>query len=122
LLANASIAPGRLIYLLKTLERQAGRRPATGAKPRPLDLDILGFGGRICGWPPGARRKGLILPHPELHRRAFALTPLLEVLPHWRHPVLNVSGQALLYRLRHQRHGVRRMLDSQWFLCDQAST
>lgn len=122
LLAKASIAPGRLIYLLKTLERQAGRRPSVGSKPRPLDLDILGFGGRICGWPARRRRNGLVLPHPELHRRAFALTPLLDVAPHWRHPTLDAPGRALLYRLRHQRRGVRRVLDSRWLLCDQAST
>ena len=58
---------------------------------RPLDLDILDYGGRRIGRPARRRERGrLILPHPEMHRRAFVLVPLLEVAPAWRHPV---SGQ-----------------------------
>ena len=48
----------------------------------------------------------LVLPHPEMHRRAFVLVPLLEICPHWRHPVLGVAGRVLLARL-----GLRRRLD-----------
>jgi len=118
-LAKANIAPARLIWVLKSIERLAGRRVSVGSKPRPLDLDILDYGGRLCGWPGARRRRGLILPHPELARRAFALVPLLEVAPHWYHPGLKMSGAALLHRLRHGRRGVRLLLDSSWVSCDQ---
>ena len=87
-LVEAYIAPGALLRLLKRIERRAGGRlGARNGGPRPLDIDILDYGGRRIGRPPRRRQRGrLILPHPEMHRRAFVLVPLLEVAPAWRHP------------------------------------
>jgi hypothetical protein len=60
------------------------------------------------------------LPHPEMHRRAFVLVPLLDVDPHWRHPVLAVGGSTLLARLtRVNRQGVRQSLDFACSACDK---
>jgi 2-amino-4-hydroxy-6-hydroxymethyldihydropteridine diphosphokinase len=94
------LAPFQLLRLVKGLERQAGRRRGQRSGPRPLDIDILDYGGRRLGWP-GARRghAQLPLPHPELHRRAFVLVPLSEIASGWRHPVLGASASALLGRL-----------------------
>jgi 2-amino-4-hydroxy-6-hydroxymethyldihydropteridine diphosphokinase len=97
---RARVAPLQLLRRLKALERRAGRRPGRHWGPRPLDIDILDYGGRRLGWPGAPRgRARLILPHPELHRRAFVLVPLAEVAPGWRHPVLGASAAALLRRL-----------------------
>ncbi len=118
ILAKAKVAPANLLLKLKSLERRAGRRLGVHWGPRPLDLDIIDFGSSKYGWPPGARRRGrIVLPHPEAHRRAFVLVPLLDVAPKWRHPVTGIPGRTLLARLGPQRRGVRRILDSQWFLC-----
>jgi 2-amino-4-hydroxy-6-hydroxymethyldihydropteridine diphosphokinase len=97
---RARLAPFQLLRFLKALERQAGRRPGRRWGPRPLDIDILDYGGRRLGWP-GARRgrARLVLPHPDLHRRAFVLVPLREIAPGWRHPVLGAGASALLGRL-----------------------
>jgi 2-amino-4-hydroxy-6-hydroxymethyldihydropteridine diphosphokinase len=47
-----------------------------------------------------------------MHRRAFVLVPLLDVAPHWRHPVSGLPGRTLLARLGpEERRGVRRLLD-----------
>ena len=101
-MSQASLPPMALLRGLKGLEKRAGRRGGRRWGPRPLDLDILDYGGRRLGWPPAGRRRrgGLILPHPEAHRRAFVLLPLAEIAPHWRHPVLGLSAQALLRRVR----------------------
>lgn len=58
-----------------------------------IDCDILDFGGRV------ARLPGLVLPHPRLARRRFALVPLSEIAPRWRHPVLRLTAKELLARL-----------------------
>ena len=94
------LPPRRLLRLLKRLEVRAGRRPGLRNGPRPLDLDIVDYAGHVTGWQSRGRRPGaLILPHPEAHRRAFVLLPLLDVAPHWVHPAMRVSGCRLLDRL-----------------------
>jgi 2-amino-4-hydroxy-6-hydroxymethyldihydropteridine diphosphokinase len=120
-LAQADCAPAELLRIVKHIERQAGRRfgPVWGA--RCLDIDVLDYGSRKLGWPPGRRARGqLILPHPEIAQRAFVLVPLLEIEPHWRHPALGVAGRTLLARLgRRGRLGVRRRLDFAVSGCDK---
>jgi len=120
-LAEAYIAPGSLLRLLKQIERRAGRRTARAMTARPLDLDILDYGGRRIGRPSRQRERGrLILPHPELHARAFVLVPLLEVAPAWRHPI---SGRGVKVQLMQlppaARAGVRQALDSAINRCDK---
>ena len=47
-----------------------------------MDLDILLFGDRICDQP------GLVLPRPDLVRRAYMLGPAAELAPGTVHPTL----------------------------------
>jgi 2-amino-4-hydroxy-6-hydroxymethyldihydropteridine diphosphokinase len=120
-LAKAYIAPGVLLRLLKQIERRAGRRTGRAMASRPLDLDILDYGGRRIGRPALRRQRGrLILPHPEMHKRAFVLIPLLEVAPAWRHPVSGRSVKALLTQLTPAaRANVWQALDSATNTCDK---
>jgi 2-amino-4-hydroxy-6-hydroxymethyldihydropteridine diphosphokinase len=111
----ARLPPGVLLRRLKAIERRAGRR-RTGARwgPRCLDIDVLDCGGLRLGWPLRRRaRDRLTLPHPEMHLRPFVLVPLLEVAPHWRHPVLGVGAATLLARLGpgRRRGWIRQILD-----------
>ena len=117
-----ALAPAALLRLLKRIERRAGRRLAARSRaPRPLDIDILAYGAARIGWPARRRlRGGLILPHPEMHVRAFVLMPLLDVAPDWRHPVLGVGARALLARLsRSKVADIRQSLDFQRSACDK---
>lgn len=120
-MAKSSIAPGTLLRLLKQIERRAGRRTARAMASRPLDLDILDYGGRRIGHPARRRERGrLILPHPEMHVRAFVLVPLLEVAPAWRHPPSGRTVKALLAQLSPAaRADVRQDLDSATNTCDK---
>ncbi len=120
-LAEAYIAPGSLLRLLKQIERRAGRRTARAMSGRPLDLDILDYGGRRIGRRSRRRERGrLILPHPELRARAFVLVPLLEIVPAWRHPISGRSVKAQLVQLSPAvRASVRQALDSATNTCDK---
>lgn len=107
---RGAIAPAALLRLLKRIETAAGRRVTGRWGPRPLDLDILDFGGRILGNPSRARVRGsLVLPHPEMEDRAFVLTPLVEVSPKWQHPRLDASARTLALRIAGQARGIRRL-------------
>ena len=108
IMVAAKPAPSSLLRLVKQIERRAGRR--VGARTRPLDLDILSYGSWRLNWPALRRERGrLILPHPHLHTRTFVLVPLLEVAPHWRHPVLGRTARTLLAKLAPKaRSGIHR--------------
>ncbi|MGH7540586.1 MAG: 2-amino-4-hydroxy-6-hydroxymethyldihydropteridine diphosphokinase [Gemmatimonadota bacterium] len=79
-----------LLARLGEIERAAGRLPG-GPRwgPRELDLDILLYGAEIVEEP------GLRIPHPRLAERAFALVPLREVAPTWRHPLRDATVEEL---------------------------
>jgi 2-amino-4-hydroxy-6-hydroxymethyldihydropteridine diphosphokinase len=65
----------QLLERLLELERHAGRIRRERWGPRTLDLDILWVSGLTLCDP------DLVIPHPRLRERAFALCPLLEVAP-----------------------------------------
>lgn len=98
---------GGLLRLFKIIERMAGRRVRSRWSARPLDLDLIDYGGRMLNWPtlnlPGGP---LVLPHPLMHQRGFVLVPLAEIAPHWRHPVLGLTAGALLRRCPGLRRGI----------------
>lgn len=80
---NTTLDPRELMEALDRIERELGRqRSKEKWGPRLIDVDILFYGKRII------RDKGLEIPHPELHKRAFVLAPLLELAPELEHPVL----------------------------------
>jgi 2-amino-4-hydroxy-6-hydroxymethyldihydropteridine diphosphokinase len=118
---QAHVAPGALLRLIKRIERCAGRRLGAHWGPRCLDIDILDYGGRQLAWSQRRRQRGrLVLPHPEMHLRAFVLVPLLEVDPHWRHPALAVAGRTLLARIaRASQRGICQSLDFAPSACDK---
>lgn len=84
---------GALLCHLFAIERRFGRvRAADGSDrwgPRTLDLDILLYGDAVLDVP------GLRVPHPRLDERAFALVPLLEVIPEAVIPGVGAARDAL---------------------------
>jgi len=71
---------------LHDAEARCGRaRDAPKWAPRAMDLDILLYGDRVCDEP------GLVLPRPDLVRRAYMLGPAAEIAPDTRHPTLGVT-------------------------------
>jgi 2-amino-4-hydroxy-6-hydroxymethyldihydropteridine diphosphokinase len=105
-------APATLLRILKRIERQAGRRTGRVWGPRPLDLDVIDYGGRVIGWPYQHRvADRIVLPHPHMHERAFVLVPLMDIAPAWRHPALGFTARQLLAKCRAGRGNVRYMLD-----------
>ena len=91
---ETSLAPAALLQALQAIEAAQGRR-RTGERwgPRPIDLDILLYDAQVLAGP------DLIIPHPCLHERRFALEPLAELAPELAHPVLRQPIAALLARL-----------------------
>lgn len=69
------LAPLALLDALQAIENAHGRVREVRWGARTLDLDLLLYGNQEI------RHKRLTIPHPEMHRRAFVLTPLHEIAP-----------------------------------------
>lgn len=72
---NTPLDPPGMLALAKALEAEAGRVEGPRWGPRPLDIDILAWGGGEWAAP------DLTIPHERLAERRFALQPLVEVDP-----------------------------------------
>jgi len=81
-MVNTTLDPRELLDKISRIERELGRERREKWGPRSLDIDILFYGKRVI------RDKGLEIPHPELHKRAFVLVPLMEIAPDLEHPIL----------------------------------
>lgn len=98
-LLRTTLGPRALLARLHGIERrQHRRRDAQTPRnaPRTLDLDLLLYGARRV------RLRGLTLPHPRMHERAFVLKPLTDIAP-----TITIPGRGLaaryLPRVRGQR-------------------
>jgi 2-amino-4-hydroxy-6-hydroxymethyldihydropteridine diphosphokinase len=98
---ESDLSPEDLLAVLKDIERNFGRQSVERNSPRPLDLDLLDYNGRIEGGPP-------ILPHPSLHERAFVLIPLRDIAPAWRHPISGCAVDALIEALPRETPALTR--------------
>lgn len=75
-LCETALEPLALFDVMLEIERGLGRVRAEKWGPRTIDLDLLFIEGRSVDDDPR-----LVVPHPHLLERAFALLPLLDVLP-----------------------------------------
>ncbi len=85
-----NISPAQMMARMLRIEYLLGRREKNEKKPRTVDLDLLFYGDYKCD------TDFLILPHPRLHLRRFALVPLNELAPHFVHPILHKSVRQIL--------------------------
>lgn len=75
------LEPEELLSLLHEIEAEADRKREIHWGPRTLDLDILLYDNLVMD------SETLTIPHVELHKRDFVLTPLSQIAPWVRHPV-----------------------------------
>jgi 2-amino-4-hydroxy-6-hydroxymethyldihydropteridine diphosphokinase len=85
------LTPNEVMKKINVIENTFGReRLTTGYSSRPMDIDILFYDDLVL------TEESLIIPHPRIHERKFALIPLLEIAPALIHPLLGKSITALL--------------------------
>lgn len=71
---RTSLSARGLLETIGAIETKIGRPQPPRHGPRLIDIDILIFGEEEIEEP------DLQVPHPRMHRRAFVLRPLLDVL------------------------------------------
>lgn len=86
---KTSFTPGRLLQCIKFIEKKVGRINRGFWASREIDIDILTYGSKKIQVP------WLQIPHIELHKRRFVLTPFAEIAPNFVVPNYNLSIQSL---------------------------
>ena len=91
---DTTLSPVKLLEAIKQIELDLGRPPSERWAPRVIDIDILAFGSLSY------RADQLTIPHPSLCSREWALGPLVELWPSWRHPHSGMLGSEYLAALQ----------------------
>ncbi|MCX6003630.1 MAG: 2-amino-4-hydroxy-6-hydroxymethyldihydropteridine diphosphokinase [Chloroflexi bacterium] len=104
--AATSLTPMELLTLVKGIETNMGRETEPPNSPRLIDIDILFYGNLTIN------THKLVIPHPRLIERAFALTPMADIAPNLVHPVNGKSIKELLWSLKDSSNDVTKWKNS----------
>lgn len=61
-----------------------------------MDIDLIFYNDEVIDTP------DLQIPHPRMHLRRFVLEPLAEIIPDYRHPLLQHTIRELLDELQNE--------------------
>ena len=87
---QTDLEPQALLETILGIEQEMGRMRQEKYGPRTVDIDILLYNDMVL------ESDELSIPHPQLHMRRFALTPLAEIAASVIHPTLKKSIDELL--------------------------
>jgi 2-amino-4-hydroxy-6-hydroxymethyldihydropteridine diphosphokinase len=83
------LSPEAVMSTILSIETEIGRTRWSKWEARVIDIDILFYENRII------KTEHLIIPHPLLHKRNFALVPMLEIAARKKHPIFKKSIEEL---------------------------
>lgn len=90
---ETSLSPIDLLHELQAVERaichEPHRTPSGMYADRRIDIDLITYGDLTVDMPE------LKIPHPRMHLREFVLSPLAEISPDWRHPLIGLTAKQL---------------------------
>lgn len=108
---STDLAPEEVLDAVQEIERLLGRnrsaeaveKASTGARyvSRPIDIDIIFYGDETI------TTGRLVVPHPHLAEREFALVPLAEIVRSKRHPVTGLTVGEMLAAVRNHQNESR---------------
>lgn len=104
---STDLTPHEVLDACQAIERDLGRNRAAEAiekassgapyGSRTIDIDVIFYDDLVLD------DERLTIPHPLLAERAFALTPLNEIMRQHRHPVTGATVGEMLEALRNNR-------------------
>lgn len=90
LLIETKLSAEALMTAILVIEEKMGRIRTIKYGPRTIDIDILFFNKDLFN------SDHIKIPHPELANRRFALEPLKDIAPAYKHPILKKTVRQLL--------------------------
>lgn len=85
IIVETKLAAAETMHTILEIEKKMGRLRTVKNAPRIIDIDILFFNKEIIN------DTDLQVPHPQIQNRRFVLTPMNELSPNFKHPVLKRS-------------------------------
>ena len=92
---KTNLNPLEILKVCNSIESKLGRIRSEKNSPRPCDIDIIDYNGKILN----KKKNKLILPHPRMTKRNFVLLPLFEVNKSWKHAKLKMNIVELINTL-----------------------
>ena len=87
---STSLSPLLLLKRCQSIEFKLGRERSVKWGPRTIDIDIAYYEQLIICL------DELSIPQKDIENRNFALAPLCELIPEYRHPILQKTNKELL--------------------------
>lgn len=92
---DTSLTPAQLLKCVKKIEQTLGRDlKAPNWSPRPIDIDLLLWHQETINTP------SLQIPHPQLYKRAFVITPLVHLAPNLILPGIDLTPLQISQQIR----------------------
>jgi 2-amino-4-hydroxy-6-hydroxymethyldihydropteridine diphosphokinase len=91
---KTSMTPVKLLECIWSIEEKLEREREERWGARTIDIDILFYGSETIDLPE------LVVPHKLLHKRRFALMPLIEIAPDLIHPIFKKTINQLMDELK----------------------
>lgn len=92
---NTQHTPDEILKLAKKIEQALGRDlQASRWSPRNIDIDLLLWNDERINAP------DLSIPHVEMHKRSFVITPLLHLAPNFTIPGINLTPLQISRQIR----------------------
>lgn len=87
---QTNFSPGKLLQLIKFIEKKVGRIDRGFWASREIDIDILAYRERVTQFP------WLHIPHKEVQKRRFVLEPFAEIAAGFIVPQIDYTVRELL--------------------------
>ena len=91
---KTELVPDEVLFHIKKIEKDIGRKENKRWHERIIDIDILFFEDKKI------LTEKLKIPHPHCHERMFVLIPLMEIAGNFIHPELNLTIEELFLQCR----------------------
>lgn len=91
---ETALEPESLLGIIHTIEHKLGRVRQEKWGIRNIDIDIIYFDDQVI------QTDVLVIPHPLIQERRFALVPICEIAGMLKHPLLQITNESLLAECR----------------------
>lgn len=105
IVGDTSKNPIKLLAKIKQIEKTIGKSEVRLNGPRIIDIDIIFYANKYLQY------NYLEIPHKDMCYRDFVLIPLLELLPNWKHPILNKTIIELVQNISNNSSNIIRIIE-----------